>query len=91
MERTAARQQKTPFPAPQKMESNRPTIAQDIHKAATQNENSFPAPQNLEAKQPISIDDAVRQRAYELYLERGGVPGDEVRDWLQAERELLTD
>ena len=30
----------------------------------------------------------IRQRAYEIYLERGGLPGDELDDWLQAEREL---
>ena len=28
-------------------------------------------------------------RAYELYLERGGVDGYAEEDWLQAERELL--
>jgi Protein of unknown function (DUF2934) len=30
----------------------------------------------------------IRQRAYEIYLARGAAPGDEVEDWLQAEREL---
>ena len=30
----------------------------------------------------------IRARAYEIYLQRGGQPGDEVEDWLQAEREL---
>jgi Protein of unknown function (DUF2934) len=30
----------------------------------------------------------IRQRAYELYLARGDRPGDELKDWLQAEREL---
>jgi hypothetical protein len=30
----------------------------------------------------------IRLRAYEIYLERGGVPGNELDDWLQAEREL---
>ncbi|MFZ0821276.1 MAG: DUF2934 domain-containing protein [Candidatus Acidiferrales bacterium] len=30
----------------------------------------------------------IRQRAYEIYLSRGGAPGDEVQDWLQAESEL---
>ena len=30
----------------------------------------------------------IRQRAYEIYLERGGRPGDELDDWLRAEREL---
>jgi hypothetical protein len=27
-------------------------------------------------------------RAHEIYLERGGLPGNELDDWLQAEREL---
>jgi hypothetical protein len=32
-------------------------------------------------------EERIRRRAYELYLERGGAPGDEVEDWLRAERE----
>jgi Protein of unknown function (DUF2934) len=30
----------------------------------------------------------VRRRAYEIFLERGGLPGRELEDWLQAEYEL---
>jgi hypothetical protein len=30
----------------------------------------------------------IRRRAYEIYLERGGLPGHELEDWLQAEREF---
>jgi len=30
----------------------------------------------------------IPQRAYELYLARGGADGSEQEDWLQAEREL---
>ena len=30
----------------------------------------------------------IAQRAYELYLARGGADGSEREDWLQAEREL---
>ena len=30
----------------------------------------------------------IRRRAYEIYLERNGLPGDEVDDWHRAEREL---
>ena len=30
----------------------------------------------------------IRNRAYEIYLQRGAQPGYEVEDWLQAEREL---
>lgn len=32
-------------------------------------------------------DERIRERAYELYIERGARPGDGVGDWLQAERE----
>ena len=27
-------------------------------------------------------------RAYQIYLERGGVPGNEFEDWMEAERQL---
>jgi hypothetical protein len=32
----------------------------------------------------------IRNRAYDIYLQRGAQPGYEVEDWLQAERELTT-
>ena len=35
-----------------------------------------------------SDDSRIRERAYEIYLERGEGPGDEMADWLRAEREL---
>lgn len=35
-----------------------------------------------------SAEDAVRARAYELYEHRGGEPGHDWDDWLQAEREF---
>ena len=30
----------------------------------------------------------IRLRAYEIHLQRGGFPGNEVDDWLQAENEI---
>ena len=30
----------------------------------------------------------VRERAYELFLQRGSAPGDPVHDWLKAEEEV---
>ncbi len=33
--------------------------------------------------------DQIQLRAYEIYLERHGAPGDALEDWVQAERELL--
>ena len=35
--------------------------------------------------------DRVSQRAYELFLARGGVDGQDFDDWLTAERELTND
>jgi hypothetical protein len=28
-------------------------------------------------------------RAYQIYLERGGAPGNELEDWMEAERRLV--
>jgi hypothetical protein len=33
-------------------------------------------------------EEKIRHRAYEIYRERGAVPGGELDDWLWAEREL---
>lgn len=33
--------------------------------------------------------DRIAQRAYELYLQRGGTHGSDWDDWLRAEREVL--
>jgi hypothetical protein len=33
-------------------------------------------------------EEQIRQRAYEIYQARGGQEGDEVSDWIDAEREL---
>lgn len=37
---------------------------------------------------PQPSQEEIAQRAYELYLQRGSVPGHETDDWLQAEAEL---
>src|SRR5688572_12609374 len=35
-----------------------------------------------------AIDEQIRLRAYELYIERGAQPNADLGDWLRAEREL---
>ena len=40
-----------------------------------------------EGAEQHSVDDQIRMRAYELYLERGAAPNDDLGDWLRAERE----
>jgi hypothetical protein len=38
---------------------------------------------------PVSnVEEEIRRRAYELYLERGRTPGHEREDWITAEREV---
>jgi hypothetical protein len=43
---------------------------------------------------PVNLEDEIRRRAYELYLQRrataGADSGDESQDWLVAEREILS-
>ena len=34
-------------------------------------------------------DEKIRFRAYEIYLERNGAPGNPLEDWVRAEREIL--
>jgi Protein of unknown function (DUF2934) len=45
-----------------------------------------------QAKQPggslLPLEEQVRMRARELYIERGNESGSEVDDWLQAEEEI---
>lgn len=35
------------------------------------------------------LEERIRERAYEIYLQRGGEDGGEMDDWLQAEQEIL--
>jgi hypothetical protein len=36
----------------------------------------------------VSIEEVIRLRAYEIYLQRGGTPGNPREDWNVAEREV---
>ena len=49
-------------------------------------------PAQIAASQPLNgnIEEEIRRRAYELFLQRGGTPGRENDDWLIAEREILS-
>jgi hypothetical protein len=38
--------------------------------------------------EPVSVEERIRQRAYELYRERGNRPGSDLGDWLKAEEEI---
>ena len=44
----------------------------------------------VDAPQPgtIPTEEEIAHRAYEIFLQRGGEHGNDIEDWLQAEREL---
>jgi hypothetical protein len=47
--------------------------------------------QSKNQKNPQSVNDLreeIRRRAEEIYIKRGGSPGDEMSDWLEAEKEI---
>ena len=61
-----------------------------MERAATRRQRApLPVTKEPDLKQPAVTEEDVRRRAFELYLERGTAPGDEVDDWLRAERDLM--
>jgi hypothetical protein len=47
-----------------------------------------PAPAKESKRATSSLEERIRRRAYQLYLQRGNQPGSELNDWLQAEQEI---
>jgi len=44
----------------------------------------------IETNDTTDLSGVIAQRAYELFQLRGGHPGREFEDWLEAEREVLS-
>jgi len=57
-------------------------------KATTRPQASRLATETGKLKQSTTLENDVRNRAYEIYLNRGPNHAGEVADWLQAEQEL---
>ena len=51
-------------------------------------ESSSPATNKPRTANGQPSQEAIAVRAYHLYLERGGAPGNELEDWIQAEIQL---
>jgi len=79
MARFERKPEPTSLDATPKVELRRPAI--------TLSSSARPSTQAAPQRRNVTEDD-VRLRAYELYLQRGATPGNDVSDWLQAEREL---
>jgi hypothetical protein len=45
--------------------------------------------QKPQAASNLPTPEEIALRAYYIYLQRAGAPGDEITDWVQAERELM--
>lgn len=88
---TAKRSKKPEVPVPPATMEAAPAIRKEVRKG--ERKNGKPAqviPTNGTVN--LSLEEEIRRRAYELYLERrataGGDNGDESQDWLIAEREI---
>ena len=51
--------------------------------------NSLPDVKEPRVTRTHPAQDEIAMRAYEIYLERRGAPGNALEDWIRAERELL--
>ena len=47
-----------------------------------------PAPAKQRLKEGLSLEERIRRRAYELYVQDGNKSGSELDDWFQAEEEI---
>lgn len=46
-------------------------------------------PRQQRPSESLPMEARIRERAHEIYLERGGEDGTELDDWLQAEQEIM--
>ena len=68
--------------------NNNPALTVPEISSATQSPTRMPnIPASFIATQ-IDLEALIRQRAYELYEERGCTPGQQDDDWLRAEQEI---
>jgi len=44
---------------------------------------------NVSPPETLSLEEQIRRRAFELYIERGFEPGKDHDDWVKAEQEIL--
>ncbi len=50
---------------------------------------SSPIEKKSKARKALPLQEQIAVRAYEIYLERNGAPGDPMEDWTRAEQEIL--
>src|SRR5262249_49951170 len=91
----------TASPAPRKLrDASGSAIRSETMRQVTSRKNNPKATGSPRSAKPAisispkrsdaEIEGKIRQRAYELYRERGGVGGNPTDDWLRAKREVLS-
>jgi hypothetical protein len=55
---------------------------------ARTNGNGTSAPKKSPSAKRLTPQEKIQLRAYEIYLERNGAPGNPLEDWVRAEREV---
>jgi hypothetical protein len=58
------------------------------HKNLRAQPNASPEQPTSQPKPPVPTPEQIQQRAHEIFEARGGAPGHDLDDWLQAEAEL---
>lgn len=56
---------------------------------ARENGNGTSARSKSPSTKRLTSQQKIELRAYEIYLERNGAPGNPLEDWVRAEREIL--
>jgi hypothetical protein len=56
---------------------------------ARTNGNGSPAKSKSPSIKKLTPQQKIEMRAYEIYLERHGAPGNPLEDWVRAEHEIL--
>ncbi|MGB6386715.1 MAG: DUF2934 domain-containing protein [Terriglobales bacterium] len=75
-----------------------PAVVQSAYEDRKNEESANAIPSSIPVHRPVNLtvnlEEEIRRRAYELYLQRRatacGESGDENQDWLIAEREILS-
>ena len=83
---TTTRSRKKEVPVPPAAGGTAAEVSNELRK------NSKAVNQTAAMAAPENLEEEIRRRAYELYLQRratsGAINGDENQDWLVAEREI---
>ena len=64
-------------------------MAKTVRQKPDRRKSTVKAPAATADEQSGVTSDAIARRAFEVYCGRGGGHGQDVDDWLQAERELM--